>query len=445
MARRSRTRVLVLWANGVKVGSWSTSARDAHTLSYDRDWANAQGGRPISLSLPFTVGNTPHRGPAVERWFDNLLPDHGPIRQRLASRYATPSQDAFDLLAAVGRDCVGAIQLLAPGETPESQDEIKGRRINVQDIEQLLLRTSGAILGRPDSEDEDLRVSIAGAQEKTALLLGDDGWMVPHGATPTTHILKLPLGQVGARQVDFSTSVDNEWLCLALLQAYGLDVARADILTFGSQRVLAVTRFDRLRAKSGRWLRLPQEDFCQALGVASTHKYEADGGPGLVSIARVLEDSTRSRNDLEALLAAQILFWALAAPDGHAKNFSLRIQPRGAYQLTPLYDVMSAWPIIGKGPDQFDYQKLRLAMKLTGKNRHDRLRDIQRRHFNQTARTIGLVAGAEHIIGPLLERTPSVIETVESRLPSGFNPQVAESIFAGLAGSMKKLATMKPD
>ena len=122
--------------------------------------------------------------------------------------------------------------------------------------------TRSGPLGNLDDE-EDLRISLAGAQEKTALLWHQGQWMRPYGSTPTTHILKLPIGMVGHRQADFSTSVENKWLCMNLLAEFGLSVAKTQVLTFGSQKVLSVERFDRQLHSSGEWLmRLPQEDFC---------------------------------------------------------------------------------------------------------------------------------------------------------------------------------------
>ena len=150
--------------------------------------------------------------------------------------------------------------------------------------------------------DDDFRVSLAGAQEKDAFLRWDGKWMKPRGATPTTHIFKLPLGLVGGRQADFSTSVDNEWLCLRLLKAYGLPTARARIATFGKQRVLVVERFDRAASSDGtRLFRLVQEDFCQATGTSPLVKYENEGGPGLKQLFTLVQQSLDAERDLRTL------------------------------------------------------------------------------------------------------------------------------------------------
>ena len=445
MGRRSHSRALSVWANGQRVGTWSLPTRGDMAFFYDTEWMNSPGGRPLSLSLPF-IGDQALSGERVHNYFNNLLPDSEAIRRRLAVRFKTQSDGAFDLLQAIGRDCVGAVQLLGIDETPTDIASIVGTPMNEADVEKLLIQTTSAgPLSSLDegAEIEELRISLAGAQEKTALLWHEGAWMRPHGSTPTTHILKLPLGLVGNRKADFSTSVENEWLCMNLLAEYGLPVARTAMLQFGSQKVLGVERFDRRLHSSGTWLmRLPQEDFCQVKGVPSHLKYESDGGPGLADLASVLSGSVQAEQDLATLLKTQVLFWMLAAPDGHAKNFSIRLLPQGRYALTPLYDVMSIWPAEGSGASQFSIHKAKLAMALLGKNKHYHFKDVQRRHFNSTAAKCFQLPDAEALIEQVLERTPLAIDKVAKKLPSGFPERVAASIFKGLRRSAEQLDRM---
>jgi serine/threonine-protein kinase HipA len=214
-------------------------------------------------------------------------------------------------------------------------------------------------------------------------------------------------------------------------------------MTFGSQKVLSVERFDRQLHSSGEWLmRLPQEDFCQVMGVPSHLKYESDGGPGLSDLAGVLKGSVQAEKDLTTLLTTQLLFWMLAAPDGHAKNFSIKILPQGRYQLTPLYDVMSIWPVEGNGPNQFSMFKAKMAMAVLGKNKHYLLKDIQRRHFNNMAGKFFDRIDAEDVIGRVLEATPIVIEAMRRKLPKDFPIWIAESVFDGLRRSSQLLEKM---
>jgi serine/threonine-protein kinase HipA len=442
MGRKSRTRGLAIWINGQRAGEWKIPARGEEELQYDAAWIKAAEGRPLSLSLPFSLDNAPIKGRAAANYFDNLLPDSDPIRQRIQSQFGTDSRTTFDLLAAIGRDCVGAVQLLPIGEQPADVRTIDARPLTEAQIEARLKQTVSSTPLRELAEDR-LRISLAGAQEKSAFLLHRGKWCEPLGSTPTTHIFKLPLGLVGGRNADMRTSVENEWLCSKIIGAYGIPIANCEIGRFGSQKTLIVERFDRLLHPGGKyWLRLVQEDFCQALGLPSSRKYEADGGPGIPELARVLGGSDNREKDLAALLIAQIVFWMLAAGDGHAKNFSIRILNRGRYRLTPLYDVLSYWPIVGNGPNNIARQDLRMAMAVRGKNKHYRLGEIVRRHFNETAARIGIGKNAEPLIEEILRRTPGVVTSVQREVPDDFPPVVLDKILSGLTGSAKRLAAM---
>jgi serine/threonine-protein kinase HipA len=443
MGRKSRARALSVWVNGKLAGQWRIPARGAMEFQYDSAWVASEEGRPLSLSLPLTLDQGSIKGRPVETYFDNLLPDADPIRKRLQDRFHTASRSAFDLLAAIGRDCVGAVQLLPLGEQPETVRAIEAVPLSETEVERALLRTvsPGSFAAPP--ADDDLRISIAGAQEKTAFLYHEGRWCRPLGPTPTTHIFKLPLGLVGGMRADMRTSVENEWLCARILSAYGLPVAPRAIGRFGSQQVLVVERFDRQLHSSGKyWLRLVQEDFCQATATPSSMKYERDGGPGLLDIARILRGSVNRDDDLACLLKAQLLFWMLAATDGHAKNFSIRILSQGRFRLTPLYDVLSIWPIIGEAPDKLSWQKAGLAMSVRGKSKHYLLKDIRRRHFNHLARQCGLGENAEPLIQEILAATPAVISSVQKDLPKGFPQRVLDTILKGLAKSAKQLEAM---
>jgi serine/threonine-protein kinase HipA len=249
---------------------------------------------------------------------------------------------------------------------------------------------------------------------------------------------------VGGKRADFSTSVDNEWLCLRLFKEYGLPTANAEIATFGSQRVLVVERFDRVPSKNGKQLfRLVQEDFCQATGTSPLLKYEADGGPGLKQMFTLLQQSQHSAADMHTLMASQLLFWMLRAPDGHAKNFSIQLLAgAGRFKLTPIYDVMSAYPVIGPGPNQWAERKLKMALALLGTNRHYLAHSIQRRHFNSTAKEVGYGANAESLLQDVIARTPAVVEKVRGELPAGFSEKVADKILGGLLAAARQLEAM---
>lgn len=426
---------LTVWMNGLRVGTWSV-VRGAHKLEYDPAWVDSPAGRPLSLSLPFTLRNEPLRGAKVAHYFDNLLPDAISIRNRLRSRFGTESTDAFDLLKAIGRDCVGAVQLLPAGETPRDFDHIDSEPLSERAVEVAIAASLSPARVLGQEEESDFRISIAGAQEKTALLYYKGRWRRPLGATPTTHILKLPLGLIGALQMDMKGSVENEFLCSRLMQQMGLPTARCEILEFGKQKVLSVERFDRRLQDEGWIARLPQEDFCQALGLPSSKKYEVDGGPGMRDILRVLDSSLTAAEDKRAFLKAQIVFWLLAATDGHAKNFSLFLERGGRHRLTPLYDVLSAWPVIGRGTRLLDRKKVKLAMAVRSKSAHWKLSEIRSRTWDATARTAGF-GDAQELLHEVVERAPKAVEATGRELPTGFPAEIRDKIFDGFLNSVR--------
>ena len=441
--RPSQSRALAAWMNGFLVGEWRIPRSAPMEFCYDQSWLdNTESRRPLSLSLPLPLENVPLRGAAVEHYFDNLLPDNGAIRLRLQSRFNTRNQGAFDLLTAIGRDCVGALQLLPTGVFPTNITEINATPLTDDRVADALVGTvtPSRTMAHIADFDDEFRVSIAGAQEKTAFLLHNGQWCLPHGATPTTHIFKLPLGIVGNMGADLRTSVENEWLCMRLLDKLGIPVARSEIKVFRDQKALVVERFDRLLADEGYWLRLPQEDFCQVFGLPSELKYQKDGGPGMLEIAKVLQNSLAPDKDIDTFLRAQIVFTLLAATDGHAKNFSLFLRAGGSYQLTPIYDVLSAWPIIGAGARQLAYQKATLAMAWKGKSTHYRLKEVEHRHFVATARRCGYGDRIEATLAKLAQAVPGAIDAVSRELPADFPGDVFTSITVGMTRMLNKLA-----
>lgn len=426
--------------NGVAVGEWRIDAQGRHTFSYGQSWIDRADARPLSLSMPLRPPDVPYKGALVESFFDNLLPDSADIRRRVQRRTGAASIAVFDLLAEIGRDCVGAVQLLPAGENADNVQTIQGVPLDEAGVaEAIRSAVSAPPLGQRD--EEPFRISLAGAQEKTALLWHEGKWQRPTGATPTTHIFKLPLGRVGNMQADLSTSVENEWLCAQIVREFGLPAAECEIAHFEDQHVLVVKRFDRKLSRNGQWwLRLPQEDMCQATGTPPDQRYEADGGPGIADICSLLLGARGAQHDRRNFFKAQALFWMLCAIDGHAKNFSLFIEPHGRYTLTPLYDVMSAYPILGESANRLAPQKARMAMAVTGKNRHYKWREIQPRHWLTTAAAVGLESTVEEDLHSLVSEAPRVVDSVSRLLPDRFPDSVATPVFEGLLQLSDRLA-----
>ena len=238
-------------------------------------------------------------------------------------------------------------------------------------------------------------------------------------------------------------SVENEWLCAQVLEAFGIKTATCWPAVFGKQKVLVVERFDRKLSRDGTWLmRLPQEDMCQARGLSSEMKYEKNRGPSVESIMDLLLGSSSAEADRAAFFKTQVIFWLLCAIDGHAKNFSIFLEPQGGYRLTPIYDVLSAYPVLGNGPGLLQEKKAKMAMALVGKNRHYKWSELQRRHLESTAKACGVEVSGKTLIDDLIATTSEVITQVTAKLPVGFPELVAKPILDGLGFVTQRLEGM---
>jgi serine/threonine-protein kinase HipA len=152
------------------------------------------------------------------------------------------------------------------------------------------------------------------------------------------------------------------------------------------------------------------------------------------------QNPTEDRRDF---LCTQVVFWLLAAVDGHAKNFSISLLPGGGYRLTPRYDVLSAYPMLGHGRGRLPLQKVKMAMAVEGRNRHYFWNGIRARHWIETARRSG-VTDMPAILADLAARTSAVIAKAEKALPKGFPTQIADAILAGVRASADRLGAELP-
>jgi serine/threonine-protein kinase HipA len=430
--RRRKSERLNVFINSRHVGQLTREASGAIDFRYDPTWLAWEHTMPVSLSLPLREDR--YIGAPVLAVFDNLLPDNASIRRAVAERVGAGGTDAYSLLAALGRDCVGALQFLPDGGEPGPAGIIDGHPVSDKQIAEILSNLARSPLGL--EHDDDFRISIAGAQEKTALLRYKGRWQKPVGTTPTTHIFKPQIGRL-PNGIDLSNSVENEYLCLTLASALGIPSAKVEMATFGDKRVLIVERFDRLMTDDKRLLRVPQEDCCQALSVPWTSKYENEGGPGVQQIFGLLAGSDDAAGDRRQFLKSLIVFWLLGATDGHAKNFSVFLSPGGGFHLTPLYDVVSAQP--SADAHQIRKNQMKLAMAV-GDKRHYAVATISGRHFVQSAEKAGAAkAVAFEVIDELIANGGVVLDRVIDKLPTEFPGEIADAIADGFHDRLDQL------
>lgn len=426
MGRKRSYTPLNVFLNSRLVGQLVREPSGGVSFAYARDWLEWEHRMPVSLSLPLQENR--YSGAPVMAVFDNLLPDSDVIRRRVAERVGAEGVDAFSLLSQIGRDCIGALQFLPDGQEPQPMSELTGEPVDEAQIEAILSDLDLAPLGI--RRENDFRISVAGAQEKTALLRKDGQWIEPTGTTPTTHIIKPQIGRL-PNGMDLSDSVENEYLCLKLMEAFGLRAANVEMAQYGDKKALVVERFDRRWTSDGRLIRLPQEDCCQALSVVPTQKYQNEGGPGVSDIMELLLGSDDPSKDRYDFFKANVLFWLLGATDGHGKNFSVSLLPGGRFRMTPLYDVLTVQPTVDAR--QIERKYFKLAMNF-GNSNHYKVANIVGRHIVETGVQSGLSrAVVQGLFEELQETSRATVEATFNQLPEGF----PEALLASIDGALK--------
>ncbi len=390
---------LEIWMGERRVGTLDGSDRRSLRVVYDDAWCNDPFATPLSVSMP--IAGRSHAGKAVSSYLWGLLPDNERVLTRWAKTHQCSASDVFGLLKGVGADVAGAARYVC-GSIADRESGFEP--LSEREVAELLRQA------KLDSTSWHSQLkghwSLAGAQTKIALAFdeGQQSWGVPLGVRPTTHIMKPAISGLTDHDV-------NEHVCLQAASALGLRAAETVIRSFDGERVLVVTRYDRL-LRDGSVIRVHQEDFCQALGVHPQSKYQSDGGPGIDDLAVLLREvvTGNAEGDVNALFRAAAFNWLLLGTDAHAKNYSLLLSGPQV-RLAPLYDVASVAPY-----ERYP-SKLKLAQKIGGEYRAGH---ISRRHWERAAKSVRI--DAERLLDDIIE--------MAERLPDTFASAITKSKFA---------------
>jgi serine/threonine-protein kinase HipA len=386
------SRLLEVFLHDRRVGALHRKDNGNLRFRYDREYV-AAGGQPLSLNLQLREEGFPHRDCLA--FFGNLLPEED-VRAQLALTTGISASNDYRLLERFGGDVAGAVTLLAPGEPPPTLGRGELEPLSPERLDEIL----GRLPQRPLAADEagEVRLSLAGAQSKLPVVEIEDGFALPHGSgLPTTHILK-------PEPARFPGLVANEFFCMRLAAAAGLEVAEVDrAQTLSGLPYLIVARYDRdLTQDPVR--RLHQEDLCQALGKPHFEKYQAEGGPGIVeTMALIDEVSTAPARDRPQLWLALVFNVLIGNCDAHGKNYSLLYDSR-APRLAPLYDLVST--------AAYEQLTTRLAMSIDGARK---LGEVDYPAWKQLAGEIGFAPRfLEQRMAPFIARVREVVPELAS-------------------------------
>ena len=348
--------------DGLLVGKLSQTEKDELNFQYDAQWLRS--GFAISLSLPFQ--EAPFGDREARPFFANMLPDEG-VRFRVARKLGISEKNDYALLEAIGGECAGALSVTDGG--PPGRTAARYERLSESELAALVQ----SLPQRPLlAGEKDVRLSLAGAQDKLPVFYDDKAVSLPVNGAPSNYILKTPIPE-------YAETVPNEVFSMKLAKAMGLTVPEVSIHLCGDTPLCMVQRFDR-KTNGITVERLHQEDFCQALGVMPSMKYEAEGGPGFADCFQLV----RQQFGVPAKALKQLLRWTvfnylLGNADAHAKNISL-LHIGKAPGLAPFYDLMST-QVYGKQLTD------KMAMKIGNERRLDW---IMSRHWQGYAEAVGL-------------------------------------------------------
>lgn len=317
--------------------------RDYRFRYYD-SYLHREGA--VAISLQFPLREEPFGPGATEIFFDGLLPE-GFTRRAVAEQIHEMDSDYLTILAALGRECIGAIQIHSPDED-ESSIVPAYERLTSDEVKKLA--REGASLSAEIVTKA--HISLTGATGKAGLYLdhksGD--WYLPKGTAPSTHIVKQS-------HVRLQSIVPNEQLTQLTAAGLGIDVPRSRIINLGEGRdddvLLATRRYDRDMSNSSMSIdglavpfRLHQEDFSQALGIPAQQKYEKTSQREQGYLPRMFHlIRERFKNPLQDQLQLwdRIVFCYLTGnTDSHLKNFSaIYSRDLNSVSLAPAYDMVS--------------------------------------------------------------------------------------------------------
>ena len=313
-------------AVGVLAVSEPAHSPEDWTFSYHPEYLVSNAALPLSVGLP--LRDEPYTGALVRNWFCNLLPE-GTIRDAIVTRLRIPSRDDFALLAQIGGECAGAVSIHSEESSPEP---VRNQETDLETLLRLQGDDSGegawALLGTP------LRLSLAGAQDKVAVIVEPDGRLrLPQPEESSTHILKPDSRR-------FRGLRDLEALGLALARAVGLNAVQARPINVANRHALLIERYDRRIIPGAPTRRLHQEDFCQALGFPGELKYESLGGPSVAACSKLIRRLRLGPAAVQGLLDWVVFNALIGNADAHAKNLALLSDEQGHITLAPFYDLV---------------------------------------------------------------------------------------------------------
>lgn len=366
---------------------------------------NPSAKQSLSLSLPLdkkTYLNNECKG-----FFNGLLPESEFVRVAIGRKYNINPKNDFSILEAIGYDCAGAVAFLKE-ENPnlKKEHEIKGKILTESELEKYILE----LPKKPLALGSDKRLSLAGAQEKTAIIKIEDKIALPDDETPSTHILKPAIP-------DLKETIENEFICLKSAQKMGIRVPEVEICQANNTKYFLIERYDRIK-NDNIIQRVHQEDFCQAKNIVSAYKYQSDGGIDFKQCFEILRKTDKPAVSIKQFIEIMIFNYLIGNNDAHGKNFSILHKENGDIEFAPTYDILCTQAYSELSP--------KMAMKIGGYYEPEK---IYPRHFERFANDVEIsYTQLNKIIKNQCEKLPQIVTEVANSFENTIGLNIIEVV-----------------
>lgn len=401
--------LLNVYLNNDFVGILSKDDNGGICFQYDKN-AKSQ----LSLSLP--IREEVYLNKDCKGFFNGLLPESEHVRISIGKKYGINPKNDFSLLNAIGYDCAGAVAFFE--DEPKNLKEyyeIKGNVLSDDEFEKYIKE----LPKKPLALGSDKRLSLAGAQDKTAIVIINGNVAIPKDNVPSTHIVKPASNGL-------SETIENEYLCMKVAEKLGIQIPYIKICQANNTQYLLIERYDR-KINDDKIKRIHQEDFCQASNIASAYKYQAEGGVDFKRCIEILKRTTRPAVSIKKFVELMIFNYLIGNNDAHGKNFSILHYDNGEIVFAPAYDILctSVYPELSS----------KMAMKIGGYYESDK---IYPRHFERMAKDIGIsYTQLKKILINQCEILPDIVKEVSQSFKNTIGKDIFDTVLKNCTRNLK--------
>ncbi len=375
--------------------------------------------KPLSVYLP--IQEKAYSDKICRPFFENLLPE-GNIRKFVAIKEKVSEENSFSLLDKIGGDCAGAVSLYPKNQKTTTNQKEEKKQITEEELHKIIKNQKTF----PLLTNEDVRLSLAGAQSKFAVYIKNEKMFYPNDSFFSSHLIK-------PENENLNDIVINEYFCMKLAKESNINVPNVKIQKAKNKIYLLIDRYDRVETKNNQKReRLHQEDFCQILGHTSARKYQKEGGASFKNCFQFIKNNI-GISSAESFLRILIFNYLIGNCDAHAKNFSILHKKKLC--LAPFYDLVSTEAYADLYPNSKSWREI--AMKIG--TAWD-IREIQKIDFYKLAKENNI---KEKEIDNLVNEFLKIVEKAEkikqNLEQNKLKTKICDKIIKGIKIRLKKL------